>query len=328
MKDEGKAVDFLHPSSFIPHPSILIVRLSALGDVIHTIPAVVALRDALSNTYLEWVVEAPYRDLVEIVTGVDAIPVAMKRWGRNLMASRGEVGFALRAMSGADASIDFQGLMKSASLPWIAGAKRRYGFERSALREKPAALFINHHLPVDTTKHVVEWNMQLAGGVAGRELPMQNVDFTPFAADPDAKLGEFSGRIVILPGAGRPEKLWPVERFRELAHALGDEVVVAWGPGERELAEAIEAPLAPPTNLRELAALLRSASLVIGGDTGPLHLAAALGTPVIGLYGPTSSRRNGPYGQLEHCIDLFATTRLMQSIGVSDVMRKIEEVRK
>jgi heptosyltransferase-1 len=307
---------------------LLVLRLSALGDVIHTIPAVVALRDALPNTYLEWVVEAPYRDLVELVTGVDAIPVAMKRWGRNLLASRGEVAYALRAMSGADASIDFQGLMKSASLSWVAGAKRRYGFERSAIREKPAALFVNQHIAVDTTKHVVEWNMQLASGVAGRELPMQEIDFAPFCADPDAKLRDFAGRVVILPGAGRPEKLWPVEHFRELAQTIGEEVVVAWGPGERELAEEIEAPLAPPTNLRELAELLRSARLVIGGDTGPLHLAAALGTPVIGLYGPTSSRRNGPYGQLEHCIDVFATTKSMQSIGVADVMRKIEEVRK
>jgi lipopolysaccharide heptosyltransferase I len=305
---------------------LLILRLSALGDVIHTIPAVVALRDALPNTYLEWVVEAPYRDLVELVTGVDAIPVAMKRWGRNLLASRGEVGYALRAMSGADASIDFQGLMKSASLPWVAGAKRRYGFERSAIREKPAAFFINQHIAVDTTKHVVEWNMQLASGVAGRELPMQEIDFTPFAADPEAKVRELGGRIVILPGAGRPEKLWPVERFRELAQSLGDDILVAWGPGERELAEEIGAPLAPSTNLRELAALLRSAKLVIGADTGPLHLAAALGTPVIGLYGPTSSRRNGPYGQLEHCIDVFPATKSMSSIAVSDVMQKIEEV--
>jgi ADP-heptose:LPS heptosyltransferase len=157
---------------------------------------------------------------------------------------------------------------------------------------------------------------------------MPQVDFTPFAADPDGKLRELGGRIVILPGAGRPEKLWPVERFRELAQSLGDDVVVAWGPGERELAEAIGAPLAPPTNLRELAELLRSAKLVIGADTGPLHLADALGTPVIGLYGPTSLRRNGPYGQLEHCIDVFATTKSMSSIGVADVMRKIEEVRK
>jgi lipopolysaccharide heptosyltransferase I len=307
---------------------LLVLRLSALGDVIHTIPAVVALRDALPNTFLAWVVESPYRELVEVVAGVDAIPVSMKKWGRNLMASRADVKYALRAMSGFDASIDFQGLMKSASLPWIAGAKRRYGFQRSAIREKPATLFINQQIAVDTTRHVVDWNMQLASGVAGRELPTPPVDFTPFAADPDGKLRELGGRIVILPGAGRPEKLWPVERFRELAQSLGSDVVVAWGPGERELAEAIGAPLAPPTNLRELAELLRSAKLVIGADTGPLHLADALGTPVIGLYGPTSSRRNGPYGQLEHCIDVFATTKSMSSIGVADVMRKIEEVRK
>ena len=305
---------------------ILVLRLSALGDVIHTIPAVVALRGALSNVEIAWVVESPYRELVEIVAGVTAIPVSMKKWGRSLISSRAEIGRTLRSMRGFDASIDFQGLIKSASLPWLAGATKRYGFTRNAIREKPATLFINRPIAVDTTRHVVDWNLDLGSGVAGRALTMPRVDFTSFAADPDAKLRAFAGRIVILPGAGRAEKLWPVERFRELARQLGDDVVVAWGPGERHLAEAIAAPLAPQTNLRELAELLRSAKLVIGADTGPLHLADALGTPVIGLYGPTSSRRNGPYGQLEHCIDLFATTKSMSSIEVDDVMQKIEQV--
>jgi len=306
---------------------LLVLRLSALGDVIHTIPAVVALRNALPTAEIAWVVESPYRELVELVAGVTAIPVSMKKWGRSLIASRADIRRTLRTMRGADASIDFQGLIKSASLPWLAGAKKRHGFARRAIREKPAALFINRPIAVDITRHVVDWNLDLASGVAGRSLAMPRVDFTPFAADPDAKLSAFAGRIVILPGAGRPEKLWPVERFRELARQLGDDnVVVAWGPGEKSLAEAIGAPLAPQTNLRELAQLLRSAKLVIGADTGPLHLADALGTRVVGLYGPTSSRRNGPYGQLEHCIDLFATTKSMSSIEVADVMTKIEQV--
>lgn len=305
---------------------LLVLRLSALGDVIHTIPAVVALRGAMPDSDIAWVVESPYREIVEVVAGVTAIPVSMKKWGRNLIASRSAIGNALRAMRGFDASIDFQGLIKSASLPWLARAKRRYGFNRRAIREKPATLFINRPIAVDTSRHVVDWNLDLASGVAGRILSMPRADFTPFAADPDAKLRDLAGRIVILPGAGRPEKLWPVERFREVARQLGNGVVVAWGPNEKHLAEAIGAPLAPQTNLRELAELLRSAKLVIGGDTGPLHLADALGTPVIGLYGPTSSRRNGPYGQLEHCIDRFATAKMMSSIEVADVMKMIEQV--
>jgi lipopolysaccharide heptosyltransferase I len=307
---------------------VLVLRLSALGDVIHTIPAVVALRDAMPDAKLVWVVESPYRELVELVAGVEAIPVSMKKWGRSLIASRADIRRTLRTMRGADASIDFQGLIKSASLAWVAGAKQRYGFERRAIREKPASLFINRPIAVDTTKHVVEWNLELAAGVAQRSLAMPQVDFAPFADDPDAKLREFAGRIVFLPGAGRAEKLWPAQRFRELAQQLGnDNVVVAWGPGEKQLSEAIGAPLAPETNLRELAELLRTARVVIGADTGPLHLAAALGTPVIGLYGPTSSRRNGPWGQLAQCIDVFASSGSMEAITVDDVARAFVKIR-
>jgi heptosyltransferase I len=126
--------------------------------------------------------------------------------------------------------------------------------------------------------------------------------------------------------SGKPNKLWPVERFRELARQIGPRAVAVWGPGERELAEAIGARVAPPTNLRELASILRGAAVVIGGDTGPLHLADALGTKVIGLYGPTDPRRNGPYGQLDRVIDHFRTTKLMDSISVEEVMKRLERV--
>lgn len=290
---------------------VLVLRLSALGDVIHTIPAVTALRDA----DVSWVVEAPYAELVEIVAGVEAIPVRMKKWGRSPIASRRDMREALAKMRGADMSIDFQGLVKSAMLGWVAGAKTRVGFEREAIREKAALLFTNQKVKVDTTKHVVEQNLELAGVSAGEGN---------WAAFPQA-MDVRPARIVILPGAGKPNKLWPVERFRELAARL-DDVLVVWGPGEAERAQAIGARTAPPTNLRELAWLLQKAEVVIGGDTGPLHLAAALGTKVIGLYGPTDPRRNGPYGQLNHVLDEFVTTKLMGSITVESVMNLLERV--
>src|SRR6185436_2603103 len=116
------------------------------------------------------------------------------------------------------------------------------------------------------------------------------------------------------------------ERFRELAARIGPKALAVWGPGERELAERIGARVAPPTNLRELAWLLQKAEVVIGGDTGPLHLADALGTKVIGLYGPTDPRRNGPWGQLDRCIDRFRTTKSMESITVEEVMTILERV--
>lgn len=287
---------------------VLVLRLSALGDVIHTIPAVTALRDAR----VSWVVEAPYRELVEIVAGVEAIPVTLKKWGRSPVASRAAMRAALRAMKGADVSIDFQGLVKSAMLGWLAGAKERFGFDRHAIREKAALLFTNRNVHVDTTRHVVEQNLQLAGVSHGT---------ANWAAFPEGRGGN---EVVILPGAGKANKLWPAGRWREVARRTG--ALVAWGPGEEELARSISANVAPRTNLRQLAALLRDARLVIGGDTGPLHLAAALGTKVVGLYGPTDPRRNGPYGQLEHCIDEFSRTKSMDSISVEAVMNLVERV--
>ncbi len=298
---------------------ILVLRLSALGDVIHTIPAVAALGEAR----VSWVVEAPYRELVEIVAGVEAIPVRMKPWGRKPIASRKDMRAALQAMRGADVSIDFQGLVKSAMLGWLAGAKERIGFDKHAIREKPALLFTNRKVNVDTRQHVVDQNLELArGGQAG--VPV--LHWSAFPEDPENKLAAYRDAIVILPGAGKPEKLWPADRFRELAQRLGDNTVVAWGPGERELAEAIGGRVAPPTNLRELAWLLHNAALIIGADTGPLHLAAALGTRVIGLYGPTDPRRNGPYGQIEHCVDEFHRTKCMDSISVETVMNLVKRV--
>jgi len=147
----------------------------------------------------------------------------------------------------------------------------------------------------------------------------------PFAAFPQPVPG-YDNAIVLLPGAGKANKLWPADRFRELAARIGPKALVVWGPGERELAGKTGARMAPPTNLRELAWILQKAEVVIGGDTGPLHLADALGTKVIGLYGPTDPRRNGPYRQLQHCIDRFPTTKWMESISVEEVMNLLEKV--
>jgi len=301
---------------------LLVLRLSALGDVIHTIPAVAALREARPDTKVSWVVEAPYRELVELVAGVEAIPVRMKKWGRSPLGSREEMRTAFRTMRGADESIDFQGLVKSAMLGWLAGAKTRTGFDRKAIREKPALLFTNRKVEVDTSLHVVDQNLALAQSKI--QNPKSKINWEAFPEN--TGLDDYANAIVLLPGAGKANKLWPVDRFREVARRVGDRALVVWGPGERELAQSIGARMAPPTSLRELAWILRHARLVIGGDTGPLHLADALGAKVVGLYGPTDPRRNGPYGQLDHCVDHFRTTKWMDSIRVEDVMEMVNRV--
>src|SRR5438445_2245059 len=286
-------------SSFTAHrSSLLVIRLSAFGDVIHTIPAVAALR---AHYEIEWAVRVAFRELVPSVSGVRPIAPSLKN------------------LRGHDVVVDFQGLIKSAVLARLSGARDRYGFARDFIREKPASWFINHHVAIDPARHVVEWNLQLARALAP-DLTMPKVDFSRFAADGPRG---FEGRIVLLPSAGRPEKEWPIEHFRELARRLGPKALVVWGPSERERAAATGAELAPPTNLRELARVLRDASVVIGGDTGPLHLAAALGTRVIGLYGPTNPARNGPYGQIENCIETFTSTKSMLDISIDNILRKI-----
>lgn len=286
---------------------LLVVRLSALGDVVHTIPAVVGLRERYDE--VAWAVEPPYRELVEVVAGVRAIPVSLKQW------SLAKLREARRSVRGFDATIDFQGLIKSSLLARASGAPQRYGFAAPFVREAPASWFVNRPVAIDPSRHVVEWNLQLAG------VAMPEVDFSPFALG----AGE-PGAVVLLPGAGRPEKLWPVERFREVARAIGSRALVLWGPGEEALAQAAGARMAPPTSLRALAAYLRDAALVVGADTGPLHLAAALGTPVVGLYGPTDPRRNGPYGQLGRCLSTFETSKSMMGIETRAVLAEIEKV--
>ena len=296
---------------------ILVVRLSALGDVIHTIPAVVAMRDALGAD-IEWAVERPYADLVEVVAGVRAVRASIRKWGHALFSSRNDIRIFVSRIRGSDVAVDFQGLIKSALIARFSGAGERYGFDRDAIREKLAASFINRHVPVDQSRHVVEWNMQLASAVARRELAMPDVDFAKFANG--ASVSTARGKIVVLPGAGKANKQWPPERFGEAIRRVGFPAIAVWGPNERDLAERTGLELAPPTDLRQLAAVLRDATLVLGGDTGPLHLAAALGTRVVGLYGPTSVRRNGPFGQLDRCV----TAASMDEITVDAVVEKIK----
>ena len=286
---------------------VLVIRLSALGDVIHTIPAVVALRDRYD---ISWIVESPYRELVELVANVKTIPVTLRKY-RTLPT-------AIRSVRGFDVAIDFQGLIKSAVIARISGARERIGFHRDFIKEKPAAWFLNRHVRIDPSMHVVDWNLALAGV---DEAP--SLDFTSFAR---GDFPEYRDAIVLLPGAGRPNKIWPAERFRDLAKRIGDRAIAVWGPGEEELARKIGGRVAPRTTLRELASILQHAQLVIGADTGPLHLADALGTRVVGLYGPTNPKRNGPYGQLRRCVSTFETSKRMESIEVSDVMTMIEKV--
>ena len=320
-----------------PAENILILRLSALGDIIHTLPAVAALRSRYPEARMGWLVEEPYRDLVERVSPADVVfSAATRRWRKNLAsgATRAEIRELVRQLraSGRGAmAIDFQGLMKSAAFGVLSGASRRFGFRGNAVREKATVLLNNRRIEVDTSGHVVEWNLDLARGAGADATVPPAIDLSPLIATPgDDLVATMDQRPVLMfPGAGHSSKRWGAERFAELASLLGQRglpVCVIWGPGEKDLAEVVAsrsaAVLAPPTNLRELAFVLSQGRLLIASDTGPLHMAAALGTPVVGLFGPTNPARNGPYGQLGNCVESYTSTGAMASITVDQVMAR------
>jgi heptosyltransferase I len=283
--------------------NILIVRLGALGDIVHAIPAAAALRTAFSDARIDWLVEAKHRPILDLVSVIDGVvPIEARTLSGWTDAVR-------RARQGAyDVALDFQGLMKSAVLARASGARRVAGFSIWHLREKTARPFYSETdgAPAEEGEHVIRKNLRLLrvlGVDTTRiEFPLRRV---PSSAVADVRQ-QIDGPFALLnPGAAWPNKRWPAARFGEIAAFLRDvrtlPSFVLWGPDEQALAQAVvdashgAARLAPPTRIGDVVELAREASLVISGDTGPLHLAAAVGTPAVALYGPTDPHRNGPW---------------------------------
>jgi lipopolysaccharide heptosyltransferase I len=290
----------------------LIVRLGSLGDLVHTLPAASAIRRAHPDAAIDWLVDAVHVDFLSLVPILSSIVVLRDRTAGAWLAARTE----LRGRH-YDAAIDFQGLIKSAALARLSGAARVLGFDRRALREGAAALLYTER--VDEGRHVIHKNLRLAAAV-GADTSV--LDF-PIRAVESPALAELRARGVdrfalINPGAAWPNKRWPPTSFGAVAARIrerhGLTSVVLWGPGEQSLATEIVsasgggAVEAPPTTLQDLVGLSRAASVMVSGDTGPLHIAAAVGTPVVALFGPTDPERNGPWdsrdiaiGRYERC---------------------------
>jgi len=303
---------------------IAIIKLSSLGDVIHALPIVPALRHSLPDAHLTWVVEAREYALLRDHPGLDAVlPVDTRLWRRLIWRPSGarqvlgKIDRLRQRIRGAsfDVAVDLQGLIKSGLLTAYTGAPVRIGFSAGQCRERWNAFFTNQHVtPPASARHVVEQYLALLAPLGVEPGPAEFQVPVPAAAERRVealllKEGVKPGDrlVAINPGAGRPGKRWAVPCFAALAERLATEAgarpLLLWGPDEAHMAREIwlalpghDALLAPPTDLGELAALLRRCRLMIANDTGPLHLAAALGTPCLGLYGPTSAERNGPYG--------------------------------
>lgn len=296
---------------------LLIVRLGALGDVVHAIPVAAALRRAFPSARIDWLVSAKHREILDLVPVIDRRLVINDRGeasgGASLLAAVREL-----RRSQYDVAIDLQGLIKSALLARSSGAPRVIGFSSRYSRERAARLFYTEaHDPgrgglydPRETRHVVDINLgvltRLGITAPAREFPIEDVD-----SDAARSARELTGgRYALLnPGAAWPNKRWPAARLTVIATELrarhGLMSVVLWGPGEEALAAEVVAGangaaiLSAKTTIADLVALARRAALMVSGDTGPTHIAAALGTPIVGIYGPTRPVRNGPMSPLD-----------------------------
>jgi lipopolysaccharide heptosyltransferase I len=326
---------------------VAIVKLSALGDVVHAMPVAVALRNGVPGVRISWLVEARYAPILREHPALDdVIAIDTRRWRgarrpTDVARVLGEVAGLKHRLAGSrfDVALDLQGLLKSGILTRATGAPVRAGFVASRCRERANALFTNRRIaPPATARHVVDHYLAVLDAISVPYLPQCEFQ-VPDDATANAAIAGFlaaSGvkprdRVVVInPGAARPEKRWPAERFQEVTRELltgsHARVIVLWGPAEAETARTIAgvgATLAPPTDLPAMVALLRRATVVLSADTGPLHVAAALGIPCVGLFGPTSAARNGPYGVGHRTLQ--APDGAMTSLTVPAVVAAISE---
>lgn len=301
---------------------ILIVRLSSLGDILHTLPAFRSLRVTFPKAAIDWLVEERAKSVLSAVAGIDNVLVidtkALRRtpWNRAVWKRNWQIIRTMRSKH-YDVALDFQGLLKTALLSFLSGARIRIGFAKELARESRAALFYSRTLSKPANQqHIVAQNQSLAE-LAGASAASSPVELLAPPADVEqiqrllarVSVEEF---VVINPGGGWYTKRWHPVKYGALAKRirceLGLHVIVTTGPGEEPLYREIAANSgdSPPLHFvlpfLLLIPLFRQARVVIGGDTGPFHLACALGTPAVGIFGPTSPVRNGPWRNRDEAV--------------------------
>ena len=333
---------------------VLLVRLGALGDIVHAIPVAVALRRALPDAQIDWIVSAKHREILDLVPVLSRTIVVNDREeakdGVTLMAAMRDL-----RQQHYDVAIDLQGLLKSALIARASGARRVIGFNRRYARESMASLFYTErydpggeglYAPSET-RHVVTINLGLLRPL-GLNVERPEFDIhAPASATVAQLIARVNGRFALLnTGAAWPNKRWPADYLGALAAALhqrrGLTSVVLWGPGERALAERVvavsegAAVAASETTIADIAALAAAASVMVSGDTGPTHIASAVGTPLVGIYGPTRPERNGPLGADDETVSRAAVCvchhlrqcrrerMCLMDIPVSEVLAAVE----
>jgi ADP-heptose:LPS heptosyltransferase len=337
--------------SVAPNPTILITRLSHIGDCILTLPMLSRIKQTLPHSRIVWAVESPTDQLLELIPEVDQIFKVPKGWLSKPGLWRG-VRSQLRS-SNIDIAIDPQGITKSAALGWISGAKRRIGIRGRWGRELSTRM--NNELVSTCSPHIVDRSLELVSSLC-QKSPMVDkavlfdLPVCKFAqADVDLWLERSSQSldldpdnfVLINPGGSWASKRWEMDRLGQVADKIKNEFgmtsVVVWaGEDERAMAEGVaensngSAVVARPTSLRELAGLAKRSKFFIGGDTGPMHIAAAVGTPCVGLYGTTRPEESGAYGPQHVAVQKWyqsgscrerrqANNDAMRDISVADV---------
>ena len=317
-------------------PRFLIIRLGSLGDVVHGIPAAAALRRHFPQALIDWLVDPQYEPLLDLVDGLDRrIPFNPRD-----LTSGGAAWSVVSELRAThyDAVLDFQGLLKSAALGRLVGARQTIGFSRAHLREPLAALFYSTTADPGAAPHVIDKALGLLAplGVVDRTVRFPiSVPQTAVSTSLRERFGP-QGYSLINPGAAWPNKRWPPARFGSVAATIAGEhglrSVVLWGPGEESLADAVAmasngaAEVAPVTTIPEIVAVVKGARLMVSGDTGPLHIGGAVGTPLVALFGPTYPERNGPWSPQDIALSKVATCACLYQRQCSRSARCIDDI--
>jgi heptosyltransferase-1 len=340
--------------------NILIVKLSAIGDVIHTLPSLAALRKLYPEAHITWVIEEASADLIAGHPHLDRVIVSRrKRWLQELGDPQ-KTGQALKEIKEFlkslrdrpyDLVIDFHGLFKSALIVLISGGRRKLGYDSM---QELSGLFLNEKIPEDMGKHAVDRYLDFLRYLKAPET--QPEFFIPISEDNKKRAEELLEKsgldrgerfVAVSPMALWETKLWEDEKFAKLCDRINGELgvkVVLTGSEEGGMNRRIQSLMTKPsvnlggkTTLRDLACVYRSSLLLITTDSGPMHIATAVGTPVIALFGPTSPSRTGPYGEGNivirkemDCSPCFLkkceTRQCMKDISVDDVFKAVKEM--
>ncbi len=303
---------------------ILIVKLSSIGDIVHALPALANIRHEMPDAEIGWAVDRRFAEILRSNKMIDHLieldPRAFRssKTDENAQLDIGKQIAAVRKFK-FDIAVDMQGLLKSATLAKVGGIKKRYGFDKDAVRESTARFLYTDTIAIPPDSHIVRQNIALAANSLNIEPVGANFEF-PIATDDghhaeaEAIVEKAGGDFAILnPAGGWVTKLWPAENYGKLADLLYEKLglasVISIGPNDDSLAEAVvqnsrsgKTAVAKPS-LKGFYELAKRSRVYVGGDTGPTHIAVAAGAPAVGIFGPTEWWRNGSTNPLDICVE-------------------------